>query len=101
MQQQPNWDLDYVTVEVTHNSHNPLLSGIQTRDPSSQAASDLRIRAQGHWDRREPLTVTGVNERTDKVQVAPLILHFGTRRGEWSTLCPRCLTLGEKAPSAH
>ena len=60
--QQPKWDLDYLTVEITHNSHNPLLSGIRTRDPSSQAASDLRLRPQGRRYRREPQSVTGVKQ---------------------------------------
>jgi hypothetical protein len=32
----------------TTNIH--VLSGIQTRDPSNQAATDLRLRPHGHWD---------------------------------------------------
>ena len=28
------------------------LSGFRTRDPSNQAAADLRLRPHGHWDRR-------------------------------------------------
>jgi hypothetical protein len=27
------------------------LSDIRTRDPSNQAAADLRLRPRGHWDR--------------------------------------------------
>jgi hypothetical protein len=32
------------------NSHAP--SGIRTRDPSNQAAADLRLTRRGYWDRR-------------------------------------------------
>jgi hypothetical protein len=28
------------------------MSGIRTRDPSNQAAADLRLRPSGHWDRQ-------------------------------------------------
>jgi hypothetical protein len=31
------------------NIHAP--SGIRTRNPSNQAAADLRLRPRGHWDR--------------------------------------------------
>jgi hypothetical protein len=33
----------------TTNIHSP--SGIRTRDPSNQAAADLRLRPRGHWNR--------------------------------------------------
>jgi hypothetical protein len=33
------------------NIHAP--SGIRTRDPSNQAAADLRRRPRGHWDRHK------------------------------------------------
>jgi hypothetical protein len=32
------------------NIHAP--SGIRKRDPSKQAAADLRLRPRGHWDRQ-------------------------------------------------
>jgi hypothetical protein len=39
------------TTHITQqtNIHSP--SGIRTRDPSNQAAADLRLRPRGHWNR--------------------------------------------------
>jgi hypothetical protein len=37
----------------TTNIHVP--SGIRTRDPSNQAAADLRLRPRGYWDRQKEL----------------------------------------------
>jgi hypothetical protein len=33
-------------------------SGIQNRDPSNQAAADLRLRPRGHWDRLDKPSVS-------------------------------------------
>ena len=62
----PSLPLLYVTVchhistgVLTHNRHNPLLSGIRTRDPSSQAALSLRLIPKAHRGRPETLSVTG------------------------------------------
>jgi hypothetical protein len=34
-------------------------SGIRTRDPSNQAAADLRLRPRGHWNRHQSKVIAG------------------------------------------
>jgi hypothetical protein len=47
------WTSDQTVAETSTytGQHNRQTCGIRTRDPSNQAAEDLRLRPRGHWDR--------------------------------------------------
>jgi hypothetical protein len=74
------------------NIHVP--SGIRTRDPSNQAAADLRLRPRGHWDRHVYIYVYNIFDAvyTRKLyhdcSVALQFLYI--------LACPCCL--GNRAP---
>jgi hypothetical protein len=50
MQTHGRTPLDYLYLHRTTQQTN-IHAPIRTRDPSNQAAADLRLRLRGHWDR--------------------------------------------------
>jgi len=70
-----------ILCEQQRNVH--ALSGIQTRDPSNEVASDLSVRSHGYRDRRHPTSITYGIQCIEYQTVSVHGAVIGTLRSCW------------------